>query len=130
MTAPLSDERIAEIRQRAEKATKGPWTVGNDEVIGLGIEQTSRGSFTYEAQLARVLDLFDREDENVGRRHLGSQEADAQFIAHAREDVPALLAEVERLRAELNGMRAREHALGEEVEGLRAALAASSGSPS
>jgi hypothetical protein len=27
--------------------------------------------------------------------------ADAAFIAHAREDIPALLAEVERLRREL-----------------------------
>lgn len=100
MTAPLSDERLAGIRERERKATKGPWTVGNGEVIGLGIEQTSRGSFTYEAQLARVLDLFEREEENVGDRHLGSREADAQFIAHAREDVPALLAEVDRLRAD------------------------------
>lgn len=28
-------------------------------------------------------------------------EADAEFIAHAREDIPKLLAEVERLRKEL-----------------------------
>lgn len=38
--------------------------------------------------------------------------ADAEFIAHARTDVPALLAEVERLREELDQTRAaRDDAL-------------------
>jgi hypothetical protein len=62
------------IRKRAEGASRGPWAVGghNDMVYAEG------------EYLPIAYDLFD--------------EADAEFIAASRQDVPALIAEVERLR--------------------------------
>src|SRR5690606_38183933 len=43
---------------------------------------------------------------------------DAEFIAHAREDIPALVAEVERLQAELAAARARIAALENQLDEL------------
>ncbi|GII84562.1 hypothetical protein Ssi03_25520 [Sphaerisporangium siamense] len=71
----------ARLRERAEQATPGPWSVGNDDVIGLGIEQTGRGSFTYDAQIARVLEDYERDEENYGNRELGTTEGDARWMA-------------------------------------------------
>jgi hypothetical protein len=90
---PLTEEELATIRRRSIGATPGPWTRfgrsssnpdGDDEFLGHEIEgppEASRGQF------ARV--------------------ADAEFIAHARSDVPRLLAEVDRLRAENTAQAAR-----------------------
>ncbi|GIJ51294.1 hypothetical protein Val02_81800 [Virgisporangium aliadipatigenens] len=48
-------------------------------------------------------DATSREDERVYRADLaGIRNPDAEFIAHARADVDALLAEVDRLRAQLD----------------------------
>ena len=75
------------IRARAEAATPGPWS----------LQESNQGG----AILLRGL-----ENDNRLRRHPQSHlqvvpEADAVFVAHAREDVPALLAEVERLSRNL-----------------------------
>ena len=82
-------DRIEKIRQRAEAATQGPWRAyGNtveQENTGchqvVGTELTGVGYMAYE--------------------RLTTKNEDATFIAHAREDIPYLLAEVERLRAAL-----------------------------
>lgn len=83
-------DRLEEIRQRAEAATPGPWRAyGNtveQEKTGwhqvVGTELTGLPYMTYE--------------------RLTTKNEDATFIAHAREDIPYLLAEVERLRAALD----------------------------
>ena len=89
---PMTEERFAEIRARAEAATPGPWVDrlrDFEGVDGYGLESHP----TVEANGKTVCIFYEREidDEN--------DDADAAFIAAAREDVPALLAEVERLRA-------------------------------
>lgn len=77
--APLSEERLAEIRHRTDAATPGPWHVEDDK-RDLNRWVTSE-SGTLEA--------------NFG--YLGNRnQDDAQFVAHAREDVPALLVELDR----------------------------------
>lgn len=63
------------IRARVDAATVGPWSVA---------EQTHGDWFGIQDEWLALGSMF------------GS--ADAEFIAHARTDVPALLAEVERLR--------------------------------
>ena len=77
MTEPkrLNDEELREIEQRAEKATPGPWKV----------ESSTEGDW-----------VLDNRDDVIAGTFV--QEGDADFIAHAREDVPALIAEVRRLR--------------------------------
>ncbi len=68
------------IRQRCDRATPGPWksyVEGRDHDSGSSFIMTSR------------------EDIEL----LGASVADQDFIAHARQDIPQLLAEIERLKA-------------------------------
>ena len=74
---PLTEKRLAEIRGREKVATQGPWAVQDKGAIPL----------IYGPDGERVAKVIDHQE-------------DAAFIAHAREDIPALLDEVERLRAE------------------------------
>lgn len=99
------------IRSRLNAATEGPWEQG-----GRSIEA---GPPTYAEVVSVDVECMGHCYGGVG---LGIQrEADAQFMAHAREDIPALLAEVHRLRAEL--AKARE-VTDEKVERAARALAA------
>ncbi|WP_393075156.1 hypothetical protein [Streptomyces sp. LN704] len=74
---PLTEQQLAEIEARTNAATPGPWTVSEDysDVI------TPDGG-----QLASYWNPT-------------SETRNGEFIAAARTDVPALLAEVRRLRA-------------------------------
>lgn len=49
-------------------------------------------------------------------------ESDAQFIAHARTDIPALLAEVERLRADLGNANLRNNSMRSVAQALLLAV--------
>ena len=75
----LTDKELSAIRQRAEKATKGPWKAfieGRDMQCGSSFIQTQG------------------EDIEL----IGAAEADIDFIANARQDVISLLDEIEKLR--------------------------------
>lgn len=82
--------RLQEIRERCEKATPGPWHVlvgdldGDEYCDGISTEREGHDDIV-------------KTDSGVYPPSL----ADASFIASAREDVPFLLAEVERLEKEL-----------------------------
>ena len=77
----MRNEELQAIRTRVEATTPGPWVEGDDvETAG-----------EIYAGDPRVPILH-------GPPFEGPREEDLQFIAHARTDVPALLAEVERLR--------------------------------
>lgn len=77
----MPQEQLDAIRRREAKATAGPWSHWS------GWEQWDHSVMSYELDDApTVANIIPELD-------------DAEFIAHAREDVPALLAEVERLRA-------------------------------
>ena len=72
----MTPERLAEIEARANAATPGPWEAWDR---GIGFEVHVNG-----------------EELNSEFRETFRQ-ADAEFIAEARTDVPALLVEVRRL---------------------------------
>lgn len=77
------------IRARVEAATPGPWFAwsrGVGWLIGLDPDANQCIPGGFRTDIAR--------------------EADAEFIAHARTDVPALLAEVEQLRAQWDAVLA------------------------
>ena len=74
--------RLERIRDRAQAASKGPWTCAGEFVMG-----------------ADGLSLLDGTDGGYGG--WAYQEADAEFMANARDDIPYLLAEVAGLRAKL-----------------------------
>lgn len=76
----MKTEQLEAIRIRADKASKGPWEWDEDYL-----------TFRKHGMLEPVI--------WAGRHgNIIMEEADADFIANAREDIPALLAEVERLR--------------------------------
>ena len=88
MTRPngLSDADLASIRQRAEAATAGPWIAyieGRDHTSGSDIIKMAEGTPA---------------EEDI-ELHGGATPADYDFIASAREDIPKLLNEIERLKA-------------------------------
>jgi hypothetical protein len=72
----MTDEELSAIKARAEAATEGPWEVGHRCEI-----------YTRHYAVGPIGDFW--------------EPADARFTANARADIPALLAEVERLREEL-----------------------------
>lgn len=80
----MTSERLAEIKVRVEKATKGPW-VREDLYV-----KAENGEMVADFEW-----IADTDEEWT------QLEYDAEFGAHAREDVPALVAEVERLQAEV-----------------------------
>ncbi|WP_239934219.1 hypothetical protein [Streptomyces sp. CBG31] len=86
MTEPLSPEYLAEIAARAEAATAGPWCTDGAEIY-------QGDEYAWDAFWVGETCRADEADGGT---------VDAAFIAHARTDVPALLAEVERLRAALS----------------------------
>lgn len=87
---------LAAIEARANAATPGPWQRDERYVVGGEDIPGSRPGGEVIAQAQPTLSAW-REYE------LSQRVANAEFIAHAREDVPALVAEVRRLRAEALG---------------------------
>jgi hypothetical protein len=78
----LTNEQLTEIRKRAEAATAGPWTIEKESYV------CNAGFWVTDTVIMPDI------TSNI------FEETDAEFIAHAREDVPDLLAEIERLRAD------------------------------
>lgn len=107
MARGLSDENLVEIERRVDRTTPGPWFVRilSDEWVGTITAITTKPgrlddppphfdakevvAVAYLAEPNYVNVADERGDEN------------ATFIAHARIDVPLLIAEVRRLRAAL-----------------------------
>ena len=83
--APLTDEQLAEIDARHFAARDGEWKTTTTQ------EDNAVVYVDHESIHNAVTVLFEADWGEV---------ADAEFIAHAHQDVPALLAEVKRLRAE------------------------------
>lgn len=86
----MDEETLRDIEKRANAATPGLW-----EVEG------------YEGEYGMVYGVLHRPPDakwpvdvvpcGEGPGTYGAERDDAEFIAHAREDVPALIAEVRRL---------------------------------
>ena len=84
----MKHEELQVIKDRYEKAASGPWEFKDDN------EGTEYRPFWV------VSENNADSGEWLAEIHVGS-ELDAEFIAHARQDVPALIAEVEQLREAL-----------------------------
>lgn len=70
----MTQEQLETIRKRAQAATSGPWQLVD----------------TYDGAW-----ILDSDDDIISGTV--SRIVDAEFIAHAREDIPKLLAEIERI---------------------------------
>ena len=108
--ATMTDEEAKKIAERAAAALPGPWLY--------------EGALLYEG--ARVVktrpdgghDLIAVVDAIIDEQ----EEATAKFIAHAREDIPALLAERERLISDAEKRFALGEHLSEAIAQVRWAL--------
>ncbi|HKD42764.1 MAG TPA: hypothetical protein VKB87_20920, partial [Myxococcaceae bacterium] len=79
----MTEEELKAIKARCEAASPGPWKSyieGRDHTSGSDFIMTGEG-----ARRGNDIELT------------GATKADQDFIAHARQDVPKLLAEIERL---------------------------------
>lgn len=97
----MTEDELMAIEARTKAASTGPWTVeagdysGQDWLIaflGVSLDGTSYAVTTDRVHASELV---------------GDACSDALFIACAREDVPALLAEVWWLRAELDAANER-----------------------
>lgn len=86
---------IDAIRARAEAATPGPWEWNTERFKGGWSGITGKDN----AEILFPNHCNDGDDGYAWFEDFPN-DADAAFIAHAREDIPALLAEVDRLTAE------------------------------
>lgn len=87
----MSDDELDVIQARADAATPGPWRLSGSKSYII----PSHGEPYKVAQLGGTVDnpgLISREDDRLPH--------DTEFITYAREDVPALVAEVRRLKTE------------------------------
>ena len=76
------ESRLAEIRARVDAATEGPWSVYRGDRIGTYVTRPDLAGVAREWSLTW-------------------SDADAEFIAHSRTDLPALLAAVQAVREKL-----------------------------
>jgi hypothetical protein len=87
----VTDDELNAIRARCNAASPGPWVSyieGRDHTSGSSFIMTGKpGNRGPDIELS------------------GATSADQDFIAHARQDVPKLLTEVERLRRLLDQAR-------------------------
>lgn len=74
----MTEEQLREIEERANAATEGPW----DDLLDMVIV---RAKYNLPAV--------------INHEWGDALEADREFICNARTDVPALIAEVRRLKA-------------------------------
>lgn len=77
----ITDKELAEMRERVGAATEGPWAAGH--TLHVDDDEDGPMEWVYNG------DRYEK------------QEDDSAFCAHARTDMPRLLDEVDRLRAEL-----------------------------
>lgn len=80
----ITDEELQAIQLRCDAATPGPWKSfieGRDHQSGSNFIMTG-----------------EEDSRNEDIELTGASEADQDFIAHARQDIPRLLEEIKRLK--------------------------------
>ena len=82
----MTEEELTAIEKRANAATREPWSVGDTYVPTASLSAVSVYGMGMEVAECQM-------------------DTDGTFIAHARVDVPALIAEVLALRAERDALR-------------------------
>ena len=84
----MTDKELEQIELRCKAATPGPWVSFVE-----GRDHTSGSNFIMTGE---------RENRGEDIELSGATDADQDFIAHARQDIPMLLDEIARLKALLN----------------------------
>ena len=82
---PLTSQHLAEIRERLDRAAPAPWSVSSNRVHRV-IDRNRKPVAMYRTRIDMMTLAGLRED-------------DAEFIAHAPQDILTLLGEIERLKS-------------------------------
>lgn len=99
MSEGLSESELEAIEARAHAALPGPWQAsieGRDHTSGHHVILTG-GTDNDAPDIYIMLSYWNSEPVRI------PEPADWDFIAHARQDVPRLVAEVRRLRLKIEG---------------------------
>jgi hypothetical protein len=103
----MLENELAAIRHRADSATPGPWHVefvGDTHAMNLVAVTTGEIHENWPQDSAQVVAAtLVQGPERYASIADGRWDDNAAFIAHARDDVPRLLAEIARLHAEMGG---------------------------
>ena len=107
----MDEQRLQEIEERAGKASDAPWEwnkmqeeQSDGEILDLGLYIWSGPVIAERGEMGSILG-YDRNTVTEPDDPDFCDE-DLDFICHARQDVPALLAEVRRLQTENARLRA------------------------
>ena len=93
----MTDSELDEIEQRAAATTPGPWTAYIE-----GRDHTSGDDFIMIGEPGTAqIDVY--VTHYSGTSPKPAPDADLDFIAHARRDIPQLVAEIRRLRSQSTG---------------------------
>jgi len=99
----IEDIRVAEIQERLDKTTSGPWIVsyreeyGKRRVYKISTEEGLNEDHCYEKDQGVIVE--------TDGGYYPPRENDAEFIAHARSDVPWLLETVRYMSRLIEGMK-------------------------
>lgn len=106
----MTPERLAEIKARAEAATKGPWHFIHDDdsmcMNCFGVATDPHAEITVQEDLGSFVAACLLQTEARIAPADGKWEENTLFIAHARQDIPDLLAELARVTAERDQLQA------------------------
>lgn len=95
MADPMTDARLDEISALADQATPGPWEIAYDH--------DDRPDTGQSVQFPTAIGPFTWIEHPTAR-----EDADSVFVAAARTDIPELVAEVRRLRAQVAELDERD----------------------
>jgi hypothetical protein len=93
-TTPLSDDELNQMEERCNAATPGPWRSFIERR-----DHYSGNSFV----------MTGPPEDRGPDLDFASRDADYDFVAHARQDIPRLLEEVRRLRRQLRSLAQEPH---------------------
>lgn len=102
--------RIKEIAERVGKASKGPWE------FDMALSRAT-GSYTravYHRRGYEIIEIVESPDEPDGEC-IHQSDADAEFIAHSREDTPYLLSRLRELAGAAGGFIDKCDAMAPEI---------------
>lgn len=104
----MTPDELAAIKARAEAATEGPWEWGEpSDENWPSMDQNLWTAAETNGDREGVVTSWGYDADGIN-----ASDADRAFIAHARQDIPNLLTEVERLLAVIDRVR-EVHAEGE-----------------
>jgi len=107
----LSESEIQKIREREQKATKGPWLLNQGGDWGLPLHSEIYGEDGLIAQkVGRPVHIMKSHDPE-GSEANAQQRKDFEFLVKTRQDIPALLADREELVRQNTEMEKTLHAI-------------------